>query len=267
MPNDQFPLSGPPPAEVPLPNAPLVKVIVQVKFPQLLKISDGKDLSEFQELIREDYPFLEPKEVDNQTIEIGPGGPKVQTSRSVIWGFQDETRNWNVSLAPDFVALETTSYSSRDDILTRLSKIISAVEDIYNPRIVTRLGMRYIDQIKDEAHDRLASFIRSDVMGIFGVTDLDRLRHGITEASFIADEGTLLMRCAHLAPQTTFDPNIVRPIAQKSWILDLDLSNQSNQNFRSADIVENVQRFSERLYATFRWLVTPDFLKYYGGEV
>lgn len=267
MTDSHFPLSGPPPEEVPLKNAPLVKVIVQVAFPEILKIREGKNLSEFQELIREEYPFFERKDIDSQAIELASDGAKVRTEKSVIWRFFDPSQNWTVSLAPNFLALETIEYSSRADILKRLTTLVSAVEGVYNPRIVVRLGMRYIDQLKDGAYEDLAKYVRREIIGVFGLTEMDRLQHGITEASFTADEGNLLMRCAHLAPQTTFDPGMVKPIPEQSWILDLDLSDTTHKPFNSSEIVENVKSFSERLYASFRWLVTDDFMKHYGGEI
>lgn len=267
MPNNHFPLYGPPPNEVPLEHAPLVKVLSQVMFPQLMKIKEGKDLSEFQELIRDDYPFLERDEVDNRTIEFAADIAKVRTEQSVIWRFFDTERKWRVSLAPNFIALEADAYSSRKDMLQRLKKLVSATETVYDPKIATRLGMRYIDQIRDDAYDQISSFVRSEILGVFDITELDRLEEGMTEAKFRADEGMLMMRCVHLPAGATFDPSLVKPIGSKSWVLDLDLSTGGTTKFATDEIQDKMTEFSERLYSAFRWLVTDEFLRHYGGTI
>ena len=46
------PMSGPSPAEVPLPQAPLVRVIAQVRFPTILSIRNPDQVAAFQETVR-----------------------------------------------------------------------------------------------------------------------------------------------------------------------------------------------------------------------
>ena len=50
--NLPLPLSGPPPAEVQLPNAPLVRVIAQVRFPQILAIRNPDTVAKLQQAVR-----------------------------------------------------------------------------------------------------------------------------------------------------------------------------------------------------------------------
>lgn len=65
---------------------------------------------------------------------------------------------------------------------------------------------------------------------------------------------------------STFDPNVIEPIDQPSWILDLDMSISEDQEFNVEKILEDTKRFSERIYTFFRWSVTDEFLNYFGGE-
>ena len=267
MQNTPFPLSGPPPEEVLLHDAPLVKVIAQVRFPMLLEVKDEKKVSEFQNLIFDKYPFLEKGSVANQTIEFNSGRAQISAENVVIWRFNDAANVWKVSLAQEFITLETSIYTSRTDMLNRLTEIISATERVFNPRNVTRIGMRYIDQIKDGAYNQISHFLREDIVGVFGLVPPERLVNGVTEASFMADEGTLLMRCAHLAPNSSFDPTLVPPIQESSWVLDLDLFNMEKREYSCTDLIDEFNSFSRRIYAAFRWLVRDDFIKHYGGKL
>ena len=58
----ETPLKGPPPAEVPLENAPLVRVIAQVRYPLIASLENSSFIGPFQEAIRDDYPTLRPEE-------------------------------------------------------------------------------------------------------------------------------------------------------------------------------------------------------------
>ena len=44
------------------------------------------------------------------------------------------------------------------------------------------------------------------------------------------------------------------------------MSISENQEFDVEKILEDVKRFSERIYTFFRWSVTEEFLRRFGGE-
>lgn len=52
------PLVGPVPAEVPLPDAPLVRVIAQVRFSEILDVEKREFVAGFQGASRHAYPIL-----------------------------------------------------------------------------------------------------------------------------------------------------------------------------------------------------------------
>src|SRR5687767_8934716 len=96
------PLAGPPPSEVPLPNAPLAKVIAQVTFPLIASIEKAAFVGGFQEAIRARYPLLQ--QAQAQQVWVGAEG--VQHARGpTLWRFHDESRDWRVTLAQSFLAL------------------------------------------------------------------------------------------------------------------------------------------------------------------
>ncbi len=46
------------PDEVPLPNAPLARVLAQIRFPPILSIRKADSVADFQEALRTEYPNL-----------------------------------------------------------------------------------------------------------------------------------------------------------------------------------------------------------------
>lgn len=265
------PLSGPPPAEVPLLRAPLVRVIAQVRFAPILAIRNPDKVASFQEEIRSTYPLLSEERVHHLAIQP-PGIP--ESRESLIWRFVDDVNQpqWRVSLGIDFVSLETSAYASRSDFLERLSLILTKLENSFKPAEAQRFGLRYIDRLTDDALDQIHDLIKPDILGIAlpvqgAPSPLGRsATFLLTEAQFQADEGLLMARWGNLPANATYDPDALEPFYKPSWIIDLDMFTSSPQPFTTSVLLETASNFAARAYSVFRMMVTEDFLKFYGGN-
>lgn len=257
------PLTAKPPDEVPLKRAPLVRVLAQLRFPPLLSIREESTfVASFQEAIRDKYPILHPPRGE----VIGPLG--IIPAEPKIWRFVNIGATWRVSLASDFVALETTSYSSRSEFLERLESVLAALDEHFKPKIVDRFGLRYIDRLPAQDVTDLSKLVRAEVAGIV-VTDLGKyVQHAISESLFDLPEGDgqMLARWGLLPANTTIDPAAVEPIAEPSWVLDLDMSISTQREFKIEGLMSEAHHFAERIYTFFRWAVTNDFLRRFGGQ-
>src|SRR4051794_29966976 len=91
---DRDPMVGSAPREVPLPAAPLIRVVAQVRFPAILKIEqDSGFVAEFQEAVRDRYPFLTHEK--GQQVTLGPMQPiQVEFSSPSVWRFADGPKGW-----------------------------------------------------------------------------------------------------------------------------------------------------------------------------
>jgi uncharacterized protein (TIGR04255 family) len=257
------PLVAPLPAEVPLKDAPLVRVIAQLRFPEILSIEQRDFVAPFQEAIRSTYPVL--RQEQTQGILLGPGGV-APAKPQIAWRFGDTDGHWRVSLTPDFLALETTKYVSRSDFLGRLKAVAQALDEHIEPGQLDRLGVRYIDRITGAAVDDIAKLIRPEVRGIAGTTAATHVAHALSESMFEVQEARVLARWGLLPPGATVDPSAIEPAKEKSWILDLDMFSAAPTPFVVDRVVEQTRRYAERVYAVFRWAVTDEFLVRYGGK-
>lgn len=260
------PLIAQPPKEVPLKKAPLIRAIAQVRFPPILSIEKKDFVGSFQEAIREKYPILQPEQT--QSLVFGSQGV-VQIAPQVTWRFVDTTDSWRVSLAPNFVALETTAYSSRSDFLERLKSVLIAINDSFNPQIIERFGLRYIDRLVGEDAKDISLLVQPEIAGI-AATDLREYIHqNINESLFIIPDGgeQIIARWGLIPAGGTFDPDALEPINEPSWILDLDMSLSQNRKFSIEELMSESQRFAERIYTFFRWVVNDEFLRRFGGEL
>lgn len=264
--NDQdSPLVGPPPPEVPLNNPPLIRVIAQVRFPVIASVERREFVAPFQEAIRKQYPSLRPEQ--NRGVVLGPQG--VMESRSdTIWRFHDSSDNWCVTLAPDFLALETSSYASRDDFLQRLRHVLCALETNVDPQLVDRLGLRYIDRITGTNLAELPQLVRPEVCGVLGTTLSEHALQAVSENVFVLPDetGQVRVRWGLIPAHGTVDPGAIEPIENASWLLDVDAFQSKTRPLDVNATTELARKFAERIYSIFRWTVTDEFLRRYGGQ-
>jgi uncharacterized protein (TIGR04255 family) len=257
------PLIDPPPREVPLPEAPLVRVLAQVRFPLVVSIEQREFIGPFQEALRSSYPVL--RQEQTLGVVLGPAVLS-QMPAQTAWRFNDADGRWRVSLTPEFVALETTAYKSRSDFLDRFRVVLAALEKHIEPKVIDRLGLRYIDRVVGPLIKDIHRLVRPEVLGIATTPAFKHVRHALAENLFEANGALVLARWGTLPPEATVDPAAIEPTSEVSWILDLDMFSASSKPFNVDEIVSDATRFAERLYTFFRWAVTDDFLRQFGGK-
>ena len=264
----EMPLTGPPPPEVPLTDPPLVRVLAQVRFPLIASVERREFIASFQEAIRAFYPVLRPEE--GRSVVLGSQGV-VDTRSNTLWRFKEARGTWRVTLAPDFVALETAKYTSREDFMKRLKLVLEALEEHIDPQVLDRLGVRYIDRVSGENMSALPQLVRREVAGILASPLATRTQRAISENVFIlpGNAGQITARWGLLAPRNTIDPGALDAIDEPSWILDTDAFQSFQTGSRRLDVdsvIEQARGFAERIYSIFRWAVTNEFLRRYGGN-
>ena len=253
--------------EIPLPHAPLVLVLSQVKFPEIASVTRRDFIGPFQEAIRADYPVL--REEHGVALTVGPKGVE-QTAGEQIWRFHSADGVWRVSLAPTFIAIETDDYTSRTDFFQRFAQVMGACAEHISPAFWERLGVRYIDRVEgDDALSQLATLVRPEVLGIAGEHMRDELNLMLTQAQFAVPvephEVQLVARTGVMPPGAAFDPTLPATEA-RTWTLDLDVSINGRVAFDAADLVERGHDLASRAYRFFRWAVTEDFLRFFGAS-
>ncbi|MDQ3264471.1 MAG: TIGR04255 family protein [Myxococcota bacterium] len=264
MPAPVDPLVAPLPTEVPLKDAPLVRVIAQVRFPEILSVEQREFVAPFQEAIRATYPVL--RQEQTQDFMVGPS-QVASIKPQVVWRFADLKGEWRVSLAAQFLALETTRYTSRADLLGRLRVVLEALEAHLQPSLSDRLGLRYIDRISGDSVADIATLVRPEVRGINGTVAASHAALSMTESFFEVGVAQLRARWGQLPANFTLDPLALEAVAEKSWVLDLDMFSSAPMPFSVEGMLASVQGYAERIYTVFRWAVTDEFLRRYGGVV
>ena len=259
---------GPAVEEIPLPRAPLVFVVAQARFERIASISSEEYIAGFQEAIRGEYPVLQRGR--QAAILVGPEGQVVTAEAGVLWRFDERPEQWQVALAPDFVALSTNRYTRRQDFIDRFSTILSAAQHELRIRFCDRLGVRYVDRVTDPGLlSRLGDLLKPEVLGAVAVEhgepDIEHV-HGFVDAAYRLPRAIELhARWGVLPEGVTFDPAIEAAEA-RSWVLDLDAYSTEQATFDPRELATRAEALSQRIYRFFRWAIQDEFLVAHGGR-
>ena len=167
------------------------------------------------------------------------------------------------------MAIETTAYKTKADFLERSKLVVDALTEHVNPQLVDRIGLRFIDRIVGEPLNNVAKYVRPEVVGILTSDVASNVQHAMSECLFDLPDETaqLVARWGRLSSRATIDPAALDAIAKPSWILDLDMSSKGSSPFTSKNVLDRISTYADRIYAFFRWAVTDEFLKLYGGRL
>lgn len=264
---DHDPLFGDEQAEIPLPNAPLARVMAQVRFTPIFMLRDKDFIAPFQESMRTSYPQIAKERsqiiLPFTTDQDGPTTPEI------FWRLYSPKRDWRVSLAQDFIAIETQRYTSRADFMERFRLVVAGLLKVVDSASVTRIGVRYIDHVQAPEIDSMAKMVRPEMLGVAASPLAARMQHNVSETVCEVREGLLLARWGLLPAHGTHDPDVLHPVKDSSWFLDLDASSEFAEPYPDMDaelIHGTAFALATRCYSFFRWAVTDEFLAAYGGK-
>ena len=99
---------------------------------------------------------------------------RTEHRRSQRWQFSDQDDNWKIVLSQDFLTLETRNYEHFEDFLDRLSEALEALVEHVQPTVGTRLGLRYINEIRLDDLDNMdwLDVVRPELLGPVSLPEL-----------------------------------------------------------------------------------------------
>ena len=257
------PFVGAPPEEVFLAQAPLEMVIAQVRFPKSPDLTTDDAIRSIQGEIKESYPVLRDERAVG--LLISAEGVKEGPPAERIWRFKSRDEAWQVSLADNFLALHTTSYTTREDFCSRLERLARVIETIAPPPFMDRIGIRYHNRLVGPVLSKLDDLIAQPLLGLTPETISPAvLVQSLSQAQLSLEGVDILARWGTLAANTTVDPSI-RPTAEGSWIFDVDVYQGDQGDFDAGVLDRRVRQYAALAYQFFRWATTDQLLRRFGG--
>jgi uncharacterized protein (TIGR04255 family) len=248
----------PVPEEIPLPAAPLIRAIAQVRFTRVPELVNAKAEEALASALTR-FPIRGQVE----GLSWVPGGDAIRESLKT---FEDLEDRWKVTIGPEFLALETTNYLSRADFIATMREVLEGLATVQTPPRVTRIGMRFIDRIENPTD--LQRLLNPALLGWIPYTDEWTLSHQIHQVLLQHPDKTAQVQVKSLClpPNVTVDPAI-NPVESRSWVLDIDAFTEQRHGFDVEAMSSTLLRLSEMAYSVFRWSTTNQFLVHFGGVV
>lgn len=255
--------------EIVLSRAPLVRVLAQVRLPGVVSMLPGRyneTATQVMTELQDAYGVVE--QHHEAVFTLSPTGVEAQQGPS-IWRARSADRRWLLTIAPNFVALETSAYTVRQDFMERFVEVLRVVESVIRPPEVERIGLRYTNRIESSEHVKsVGQLLQPEALGGLltprppGVA----LVHLMTEALYRSAPDRMVHLRSGLVPgNSAFDPDI--PALDKpSWILDLDSFTTERAPFDVQTLGHVSTELALAAYRYFRWLITDEFIEQFRGE-
>ncbi|MFF3276234.1 TIGR04255 family protein [Streptomyces chrestomyceticus] len=259
--------------DVPLPNAPIARVIGQLRFGTLSVLASGDDAAQaFVKELSSSYPFIE--QGHEQTFLFAPGQPAQQAEVGKVWRLRSADRQSVVALTNGALTLETATYQGRTAFCSELARLAGVLQDVTRVPAYNRVAVRYTNRlIGTETLGQLTKLVHPEFLGLVGAPlgSDTQLSYTLSQSLLSFPEGAKLLAQFGLLPLNgTFDPTLL-PVAEPSWVLDLDSYVEFPDPRRALPgDAEGVSKAAvacaERAHTLFRWAVTREFLTHFGGQ-
>jgi uncharacterized protein (TIGR04255 family) len=222
----------------------LSNVIARVDYQPILILKE-KEPAEFQELIREEYPRF--SKIQELQISIPPDESSVSAQKPVIWRFSDKEQKDEISLSFKFFAFKTVGYINFKDFFQKLSKTYNHFTETYKPTIVSRIGLRYINEIRisDGNPFEWKYLINEKLFSVLhAFPDLQvNVSRSMHQLHFNKEDFKIVFQFG------IFNSEYPNTITKKEFILDYDCISEEEHEPNS--ILDKFKRFNEEVYDLF----------------
>lgn len=242
----------------------ITNVIFRIDFPKILNLSEQKSPSELQKIINEKFPKLE--EIKGSQIEtkiMKNSTFDIKGITKISWNFSNREETKKVSIDPEFLTIEYLKYENFTEFFKTIKFIFDNFINLYNIKLINRLGLRYINQIKLELGNPLDWNNLIDA-SLFSVSEnfvktnyrnnISRSMHflGINE-----EEYNLIFQFG------MHNSEYPSPINRKEFILDYDC--MSKEEIDTIEVLNKVEKFNKIIYEWFELSIMNDLRKEMGG--
>lgn len=256
--------------DVHLERAPLVLALCQFRFNDVEGLVNRDSVHSLREWLRPEYSDLSQQSVPHGVqIQFSPGKDPVAAAAEELDSFtlRNPHHSWHLRLTSGVATVFATSYTTRDDFMGRVSALRSGLRDVLGVPAITRLGIRYVNRVTDEAVlERLGAYVQAELLGAAHapIAAEASLVQSLNDIFFEHDTTAVRMRVGLVPPGVQPDP-AVQPVDAPSWICDVDTFDSM---FRTLDeaVDQRAAALAEDAYQLFRWAVTDRFLDHFRGD-
>lgn len=243
-------------------NPPLRLVVGQVRFPLLLRFSEGSFIAPFQEALADDYPVV----AREQQVSFQVSAKGLQSGGETLLRFSTRDAQWAVVLGEGALTLEVRGYSSIDEFSARFKKVLATAKEKLLLKDRSRLGLRYINEFRHDAGRTLGDWtklLNPALLGFSGSDLLDgSVEHMVQETQFRRPDGVLAIRHGLLTGGVVEPAPAQTVAAGRFYLLDMDYYDARQEELDVEGTTARLRDYNEVMYGFFRWTLGKQMFEY-----
>ncbi len=226
-------------------NIRLKKVIFKLNFLGGIKLSQ-KVLDSFKRTFLDDFPKIVPQDRISLEMAVDLSQKITKEKKVKVYSFLNETENNSITLEPEAITLEINNYSNYEEFRSYIQKAIAEFEKDDSSIKVSRIGLRYINQIiiSEGNPFELSALIKEPLICAINFIgqreELSRLM-GVIELN----KSDYFVKFQY----GWFNSEFPNPIAKKEFLLDYDC--YSNYETDLSSILSNVETYHTAIKELF----------------
>lgn len=232
----------------------LTSVIVRADFPSPLKTEELPN--NFRKTILKEFPISESKKLIQQQFKIG-SDEKLEVKANLSgteWNFYGHVREKQLVINPNFISVTySDKYNSFNEFQSEFLLVLESLFNEYENVDVTRLGLRYINEIYLPGPNPLSweGYLNPDLLSIFEIPEnKETILRGFSELIFSIEGMNLIFKYG------MHNPDYPAPIKKKIFILDFDAQYHYLQDLK--DIQSNLVKAHNEIKKMFEKNIKND---------
>jgi uncharacterized protein (TIGR04255 family) len=197
------------------------------------------------------FPIDEPRPIIEQEVMLSPKGIQATKRESTEWNFYGRNREKRLTITPNTLFVSHKKYESFESFSGEFLAIVNAVFSTFDNAQASRLGLRYVDELKLPVDNPLdwSKYVDNQLLGLF--------KYEIEGAEFARIFHNMVIIFPNFNIRFQFgihNPDYPAPIRQKVFVLDFDASYKGLID--SADIPKALEEYHFQLQRLFEGSIT-----------
>jgi uncharacterized protein (TIGR04255 family) len=195
-------------------NAPVVYVVVQVRFSPVLSLPTY--ITEIQEHFRKSgFPAF----AQRFNFQLGlsmlppnntmPAAPPIPVESTVAYVFSNRDSSQSFVLEQNGLTFHVTDYEDFNWFLDLFLKQLSRINEVVKPDSSERIGLRYIDAVLPREGANIQDYFIPEMLGLSNKPMGGSLQHSFSETMFRDGNTSTVSRVLVREGQIAFPPDLV----------------------------------------------------------
>ena len=232
--------------------SPLRLALMQARTTPVLAFEQAAEIQRLLDALGGRWAVIDRQANRELTVQLGPGGVHQETGAlETVWVLAAEDGRTRAAVSATSVAVESDRYEQWERFHADARELFAAVQRVAAPGRCTRLGLRYVNELRDDRVDgdplHLAELLNRELVA--PVLALGRPLMGSMAELRVSedDDAVFALRHGLAAPGV--------------YLLDLDAYREQTEPFDAQALTERAAGFHARIESVFAWALTDRYLE------